>query len=273
MEQEKFIEALSFGSKRAHDVAVQIDRNATQEKDGLSAAGAKSSPLFSMPGIELGLREEKVVDEKILKTTDLNESFQRLAYAKIYEVLTDYKHDKLSRDLALNQIRNTTVKAILKEASTASAAAAAAAGSSSNTIGVDEHTYTSLSEHFYKYLRSVVRELALRESKRVDGRKLDEIRPLSCSVDLFNSLHGSALFQRGQTQVLCSVTFDSPDSMYRADALPQMISPSLSNFNKNFMLHYEFPAYATNEIARVGGRGDRREIGHGALAGLPPHSF
>jgi hypothetical protein len=54
--------------------------------------------------------------------------------------------------------------------------------------------------------------------------------------------------------------------MYKSDAIVNMMSPSLTNFNKNFMLHYEFPAYAVNEIARVGGRSDRREIGHGALA-------
>jgi polyribonucleotide nucleotidyltransferase len=83
---------------------------------------------------------------------------------------------------------------------------------------------------------------------------------------MYNTLHGSALFQRGQTQVLCSVTLDSPDSMYRSDAIFNMMSPSLTNFDKKFMLHYDFPSFATNEIARVGGRSDRREIGHGALA-------
>ena len=83
---------------------------------------------------------------------------------------------------------------------------------------------------------------------------------------MYNSLHGSALFQRGQTQVLASITFDSPAAMYNSDSVANMMSPSLTNFNKNFMLHYEFPAFATNEIGRIGGRSDRREIGHGALA-------
>ena len=100
----------------------------------------------------------------------------------------------------------------------------------------------------------------------MDGRGLDDLRPISCDINLYNSLHGSALFQRGQTQVLASVTFDSPESMYRAESIANMMSPSLTTFNKNFMLHYEFPSFATNEIARVGGRADRREIGHGALA-------
>ncbi len=104
------------------------------------------------------------------------------------------------------------------------------------------------------------------EQKRVDGRAFDALRPITCKINMYNSLHGSALFQRGQTQVLASVTFDSPDAMYRADSVAQMMSPSLTNLNKNFMLHYEFPSFATNEIARIGGRADRREIGHGALA-------
>jgi polyribonucleotide nucleotidyltransferase len=119
---------------------------------------------------------------------------------------------------------------------------------------------------FFKFVKAVIRNLIFDEQKRVDGRAFDALRPISCKINMYNSLHGSALFQRGQTQVLASVTFDSPDSMYRADSVAQMMSPSLTNFHKNFMLHYEFPSFATNEIARIGGRADRREIGHGALA-------
>jgi polyribonucleotide nucleotidyltransferase len=122
-----------------------------------------------------------------------------------------------------------------------------------------------MSDLFTKFVKKVVRRLVLEENKRVDGRSLDEIRPISCKVNLYNSLHGSALFQRGQTQVLSSITFDSLDSMYKMDSIVNMISPSITVY-KNFMLHYEFPSFATNEISKIGGRVDRREIGHGALA-------
>ncbi len=73
-------------------------------------------------------------------------------------------------------------------------------------------------------------------------RKLDQVRPISCSTNMYDALHGSALFQRGQTQVLCSVTLDSPDSMYKSDIIFNMMSPSITTFDKNFMLHYEVGA-------------------------------
>ena len=258
IEQAKFVDALEFGTERAINVSRQIQSMKLEktvkepkiDKSFLSACElAAESESAQSPESESELELESEPSKKI----NVDEYFQKLAHAKLYDVLTDYEHDKLSRDNALSQIRNLTVNAILKSPVVAN--------------NPSTYTYTSLSEHFYKYVRKMVRNLALQESKRVDGRKLDELRPISCRADLFKSLHGSALFQRGQTQVLCSVTFDSPDSMYRAEAIPNMMSPSLTNFNKNFMLHYEFPAFATNEIARVGGRADRREIGHGALAG------
>ena len=133
-------------------------------------------------------------------------------------------------------------------------------------LKADFYNYQTLSDYFSRRVRNVFRDLILDEEKRCDGRKLDQLRPIECKSNLYEALHGSGLFQRGQTQVLCSLTFDSPESMYKSNTVSRMMSPSLTNFDKNFMLHYEFPAYAVNEIARIGGRADRREIGHGALA-------
>lgn len=79
---------------------------------------------------------------------------------------------------------------------------------------------------------------------------------------MFKPLHGSALFQRGQTQVLSTVTLDSPDSALKLDTISTLASGIKE---KNFFLHYEFPKYATNETGKTGPVG-RREIGHGALA-------
>lgn len=97
---------------------------------------------------------------------------------------------------------------------------------------------------------------------RCDGRKLTDLRDISCQVDLFKPLHGSAVFQRGQTQVLCTVTLDSPESALKLDTI-SMLSSGIKE--KNFFLHYEFPPYATNETGKKGPAG-RREMGHGALA-------
>lgn len=115
---------------------------------------------------------------------------------------------------------------------------------------------------YYEIVKKIFRLLIFETNKRCDGRNLDELRKISCQVNLFKPLHGSALFQRGQTQVLCTVTLDSLESALKMDPMSMLLSGIRE---KNFFLHYEFPPYATNEIGRVGGVG-RREMGHGALA-------
>uniref|UniRef100_A0A4W6F8W4 polyribonucleotide nucleotidyltransferase n=1 Tax=Lates calcarifer TaxID=8187 RepID=A0A4W6F8W4_LATCA len=107
-------------------------------------------------------------------------------------------------------------------------------------------------ESFNIVSKEIFRNLVLNEYRRCDGRELTALRNISCDVDLFKPLHGSALFQRGQTQTKINLT--------------SFILFSCSGIkDKNFMLHYEFPPYATNEIGKMGGL-NRRELGHGALA-------
>ena len=106
--------------------------------------------------------------------------------------------------------------------------------------------------------KKVVREWIFKLNKRVDGRKLDEIRPLSAEVALLPKVHGSALFTRGKTQVLTVVTL-APLNEY------QMID-GISNLEKKYYIHhYNFPAYSVGE-ARPARAPGRREVGHGALA-------
>lgn len=103
-----------------------------------------------------------------------------------------------------------------------------------------------------------VHELALTKGERVDGRKLDEIRPLYGEVGLFEVTHGSGLFMRGQTQVLAVTTLAS-------SAAEQLIETMETTGRRRFMLHYNFPNFSVGETGRSRGPG-RREIGHGALA-------
>lgn len=102
-----------------------------------------------------------------------------------------------------------------------------------------------------------VRRLITDEKVRPDGRKVDEIRPLNCQVDLLPRVHGSALFTRGQTQVLSTVTLGAKSDEQILDNLTE------EEF-KRFMHHYNFPPFSVGDIKKVGGPG-RREIGHGAL--------
>ena len=110
--------------------------------------------------------------------------------------------------------------------------------------------------------RELYNELVVKTGTRADGRSSTELRPLNCQVSLFEPLHGSSLFQRGQTQVICSATLDSPNSSVRMDTMSSLLTGVKE---KNFMLHYEFPRFAVNEISKSS-RSNRRELGHGALA-------
>lgn len=102
------------------------------------------------------------------------------------------------------------------------------------------------------------RKMVLEEEIRVDGRKLDEVRPLAAMVGLIPRTHGSGLFQRGETQVLSLVTLGSPGDEQTLDGM------ELTG-KKRYMHHYNFPAFSTGEVKPLRGPG-RREIGHGALA-------
>ncbi|XP_045623747.1 polyribonucleotide nucleotidyltransferase 1, mitochondrial isoform X3 [Procambarus clarkii] len=100
------------------------------------------------------------------------------------------------------------------------------------------------------------------QAARCDGRGLLDLRPISCGVDLYRPLHGSSLFQRGQTQVQCTVAFDAHENIPKLDPL---LEATGGHRDRNFILHYTFPSFATNEVARSGPI-SRREVGHGALA-------
>ena len=118
---------------------------------------------------------------------------------------------------------------------------------------------TSLAKrYFHDIQRKAVRDAILIERKRLDGRKLDQIRPIWTEVDVLPSTHGSAIFTRGETQALVTVTLGT-----KLDE--QTIDGAVVTGTSNFMLHYNFPSFATGECKPSRGV-SRREIGHGNLA-------
>ena len=119
-----------------------------------------------------------------------------------------------------------------------------------------------LAEAFFNQVKQTVREVMFETNTRCDGRSFTDLRKISCEIDLYKPLHGSSLFQRGQTQVMCTLSLDSLEAAFKADPMSVLTGGPKE---KNFMLHYEFPPYATNDIGRLFTFG-RREIGHGALA-------
>jgi polyribonucleotide nucleotidyltransferase len=111
---------------------------------------------------------------------------------------------------------------------------------------------------FSKLKKHVVRDTILKEGRRLDGRGLADVRPVTCEVEILPRTHGSALFTRGETQALVVATLGTSSDEQKIDAL-------IGEHYKRFMLHYNFPPFSTGEVKFLRSPG-RREIGHGALA-------
>jgi len=124
--------------------------------------------------------------------------------------------------------------------------------------GQDDLSLKMIKRAFEEVDRKLVREMILNEKRRIDGRGLAEIRPISCEVGILPRTHGSALFTRGETQALAVVTFGTSED-------EQKINSLMGETYKSFMLHYNFPPFSTGEVSPLRSP-SRREIGHGALA-------
>lgn len=126
-------------------------------------------------------------------------------------------------------------------------------------FGAEKVTEFVLKDAFYYIQKESVRALIMNEDKRLDGRALDQVRPIYSEVGLLPRAHGSALFQRGETQAVSLATLGTGEDAQEFDSYTGGAS------EKKFILHYNFPNYSVGETGRISGPG-RREIGHGALA-------
>jgi polyribonucleotide nucleotidyltransferase len=122
----------------------------------------------------------------------------------------------------------------------------------------DEAQYATALKLFKDIEKDIVRGAILRDGRRIDGRDTRSVRPISCDVGILPRAHGSALFTRGETQALVVATLGTGQDEQVIDALE-------GEYRENFMLHYNFPPYATGEAGRMGSP-SRRDVGHGKLA-------
>jgi polyribonucleotide nucleotidyltransferase len=178
-------------------------------------------------------------------------------YTNLRERLTrDYLHDlKAAKATTGKAERGQAVKALKEKAKAAivplEPAGAAKPGDAGGVSEADfSHVWHGLEER-------AVRDL-IYEGKRPDGRDYTTLRAIACEVDLLPRVHGSALFQRGETQALVTITLGTGKDEQRVDGL-------LDEYSKKFMLDYYFPSFSVGEVRPIRGPG-RREIGHGALA-------
>ena len=195
---------------------------------------------------ELGL---KIVIDEPPPEDEVLESFIRdRSTEKIQVVLKNHDLNKMERDAALDAIKDEIAQEI--ESLPEEDPVLVAATENGKAVG-----------NFFKNVtKKLMRKQILDEGVRVDGRKLDEVRPISCRVGLLPSrVHGTGLFQRGLTQVLSVVTLGTPGD---AQELADDLNPETE---KRYLHHYNFPPFSVGETKPMRSPG-RREIGHGALA-------
>ena len=123
--------------------------------------------------------------------------------------------------------------------------------------GDDTYSKVEISDQFKSVEKKIVQTQILKDAKRIDRRKLNEVRNIKCEVGILPKVHGSALFTRGETQALVVTTLGTSDDEQRLETLD-------GAERSRFMLHYNFPPYSVGEVGRIGT--GRREIGHGKLA-------
>ena len=169
---------------------------------------------------------------------DLKAAIEKACYDKVYEVAKSGNANKTERAGLFKAIREEFAATLSEEDQKAN-----------NFL---------IKKYFHDVEKDAIRDCVLKERTRLDGRKLDQIRPIWSEVDYLPSAHGSAIFTRGETQSLTTVTLGS-----KLDE--QMIDGAVVNGYNKFLLHYNFPPFSTGEVKPMRGTG-RREVGHGNLA-------
>ena len=187
---------------------------------------------------------EEKMDYDVLEISDeLRKEVRNIAEEKLNQALRI--KNKLEKYAAIDQVKEEIVEKYTKE----------------NEDSLKEKELVELTTKVKLVLEEIeyeiFRQIVVKEKIRADGRKMDEIRPLSTDIDLLPRTHGSALFTRGETQALAITTLGALGEHQILDGLDM-------ETEKRFMLHYNFPAFSVGETGRYGAPG-RREIGHGAL--------
>jgi polyribonucleotide nucleotidyltransferase len=184
------------------------------------------------------LKPKKVVVEPLPFDEALYKEIEKKYGARLHDALNTEKHPKKESYQLVDALKDEIVDAIPEE---------------------EEEKRTLAKRAFERLRENLFRDDVLNKRRRPDGRAFDQIRHISCEVGLLPRVHGSALFTRGETQALATLTLGTKEDMQRLDLLFEQ-----DQF-KRFMLHYNFPPFSVGEVKFLRGPG-RREIGHGALA-------
>jgi len=234
---------LIVGGSTENIIMVEGEMDQVQEADMIAAI------QFAHEAIKIQCQVQKELADAVGKTkftvnatgkaanASLKEKIFKELYQEVYAVAKRGINNKQARKEAFKSVKSEFQKKLAENS---------------------EIDLTHFDDYFYELEKQVVRDLALNEGLRIDGRKLHEIRPIASEIDYLPAAHGSALFTRGETQSLTTVTLGT-----KLDE--QLIDRALISGYNRFMLHYNFPSFSTGEVKINRGPG-RREIGHGHLA-------
>ncbi len=240
---------LIVGGTQDSIVMVEGEMAEVSEQEMLDAIKYAHEYIKKLCAIQKELEQETGSTEKREYPTEpqdeeIEKFVNDFAHDKIYNVAKSFIADKHQRKQAFNEVRDQMLEQLEQE------------------IPEDdenkEEKLAMAERYFHDVMKHVIREMILEEKVRVDGRKLDEIRPIWCEVDYLPSAHGSAIFSRGETMSLSTVTLGSKYD-------EQVIDEVLIQSRERFVLHYNFPPFATKDAKPWRGI-SRREIGHGNLA-------
>ncbi|HEY9860611.1 MAG TPA: polyribonucleotide nucleotidyltransferase [Candidatus Obscuribacterales bacterium] len=221
--EQDMIEAIDFGYEAVRDL-IQAQRDLLEE---LGLALVQATPPEIDSTLETFIRDR--------------------ATAQIKEILARFEPDKKVRDAALDEVKAAIANEIAALEETDPVRVAAAENSK------------ALGNTFKDITKTLMRRQVIEDGVRVDGRKLDEVRPISCRTGVLPSrVHGSGLFNRGLTQVMSVATLGTPGDAQELDDLHP-------DEQKRYLHHYNFPPYSVGETRPMRSPG-RREVGHGALA-------
>ena len=248
----EFIINPTAAQKKVSDLALTVA--STREKVIMIEAGAKEVPEQTMINAIFKAHE---VNQKIIKFIDRivaecgkeKHTYESCAipdelFAAIKEIVPPaemeeavFTDEKQKREENIRQITERLEEAFAE----------------------NEEWLPLIGQAVYQYQKKTVRKMILKDHKRPDGRRIDEIRPLAAEIDILPRVHGSGMFTRGQTQILNACTLAPLSEAQRLDGLDE------NETTKRYMHHYNFPSFSVGETKPSRGPG-RREIGHGALA-------
>jgi polyribonucleotide nucleotidyltransferase len=238
--QRSDMDLIVAGTKK-NIVMIEGEANEISKEDMMAALSFAQTAIAQLVTMQEDFAAPMKIQKREVKLRipdkDILSQVRTYAFDKLTKA--NRNTDKVKRSNDINEINSETVEHF------------------KNLLGSEDHI-KDIKNYLHELEYEVVRDSVLTDSLRADGRKPDEIRAISCEVNVLPGAHGSAVFTRGQTQSLGVMTLGTGMDNQRYETLE-------GQKEKSFMLHYNFPGYSVGEVKRLAGPG-RREIGHGNLA-------